>query len=1477
MSLINFIILEIFSIIFSVNSISFDSQLTLIKNDCYDRLAIGEKLISSQIYKSFPHNTVAKCEHECTKDKEKCRAYSFGIGPKGNASCLLSANPVKETVDLKPIGTIKDADFDLYIKKLDCQIILEPPHGDHSKPSEPSHHYNDQETSAGYHYNRPQNYPDNIPAVPHEPSKGDNFHHVQTLVSIASGPNSVLHPIHDILVAGETGANLAPYKPPISHQGTISRPPFPGYGVGTSNNENSPPTSVPRPILQNPYSGYGDGTFSNTPPISLQKPAPQNYYWGNQDRNFNGYSSSAAHYRPYPSNSHSTYGDDISSNANVPPYGPPINRPRPVSQRPNFGYESGTSNNAFKRPLQDNFYHTSWNYGSSINRRKYESINNHNEETHFYYQEPPRRFEPPYRPEPNNRYEPHTSNDYLFLRPSADYPRPLNEEPGTDEGTSIVPSRKPPSSLPSTSSIQPSSSTEISDHQGGTLQIVTENVSKFGEKVTSIITELKNACFRRSMAGHRTVRGLVRKLLICDTVEQCQQECGDERRFTCEGFNYRLDPSGRGKGECELLDLPISRINVRREILPDPDYDFYVRDRNAAQNDCRQPLGGFYSPGYGTGYYGGNRNRYDGYDRRPTDIMRPVRPPEDHWDDRGYGPPPSPPRHPSIPLDYGHRRGEYSFHSQQQHESHHYDQHSVDRYDYHQYEDKRPFMGIHYLPAAPLGRPTHPTRVPVIIPLDSNHQHYPPPSYFDKSIPDGPYGGQYGYNYHRYEDSGGYHTKPKIRPNLSEDWGLYGGSYGTGSHSLEYQGYGNRESYNYWGFNKLHEHKSSNLPSVGYDLENAILPSSSTGKPMNHFIGDECSLRSAAGFRLHKNIVKKLFAVPNIYECELLCVREKDFSCASYAFRYTIQNTIADNCFLSNRNYKELDYYTDLEQDRDFDIYTMNNRHKCHETNVFLLKDDSDCFWRVRSGLRLDHVVVRDSLTVKSIVDCQLECLKSRRFTCRAYSFRYGSPVIGGAIDNCQLTDWPYDELDPRVHFVPDYGFEIYDRGSYGHGCEVNHFGVRGHKRKQLDEGTKVDQLCYVGFGSASRLLPQATVKSVYVPSELDCKGECSKARENSYFRCMTFSFVSSTNNLDHNCLLSDILQRDLLPNVDYVHDDTSWLFSWDNYNPQCVDLAFKPLHNPERKIPWTPQNPLDVWKVYSVSGWPCRKGTFCTENKQGGFWYCELEGGGKDTWDYCCSPDHQCGFSNGYPYSWCYVGPKRTQWRKCNDQYYPYYNHLDRLDNRPTGDPGGAPPPEHSPGFRPDRPNAPVRPGESPNQSLDEYEQEFDNQFLSPPKPGGLGQPRRWPVAYLHKEVPPNVTDSRNARENSKLAAIKSLIDVIQNSEAKNLQFNVSNGSSNMNDVLLVKIPLPKLDESSNKELQNENQLKSDTKVHFETVDVQTEIPRSQKSLPIDNNESGKVIRNVDSLGRAPIYRRGFVTRTNVTNRSPRRILIRS
>ncbi|CAH1113971.1 unnamed protein product [Psylliodes chrysocephalus] len=993
-------------------------------------------------------------------------------------------------------------------------------------------------------------------------------------------------------------------------------------------------------------------------------------------------------------------------------------------------------------------------------------------------------------------------------------------------------------------------------------------------QTTIIIVEDAKACFRRVMAGKRISRGLVRRALICESLEDCQTQCADEKIFICEGFNYRLDPSGRGKGDCELLSVPLSRIDVYRDTYPEPDYDYYERDRNAAALNCRQrPSGYKYNNQYNS-YNGYNdyddyrhgirdtnnpygvRNRlpdrrYD-YEapRRPL-IPAPYRQPE-RWPDDYYRPrrPEIDRRYDSHSYDYGNRpntkrRGDFSYLPQT---THFFNEH--DRIDNRRYS------------AAPL-LPPQP------VPFDQKpYDSFPSINYY-KYQKD-----RWDIDTHRYGETHGFKPNAYLPPRKEapNDWGLY--------HKY-------KNNYSYWGLNKygggsyLPPDPALTPPEVGsyIPVPKPVEPSSilvvpdSSLLPIEHrrptynYIQDECSLRSVTGFKLHKRIVKKYFAVPNIYECELLCFKEKDFPCASYAYRYTVTvSEPSENCYLSNVDYKELDNYTDLEPDRDFDVYTMNNRNKC-EQPLIQSRESSDCFWRVRSGERLHDKIVRDSLKANSIVDCQIECLKSKKFTCRAFSYRYGPHTVGGLIDNCQLTDWPYYELNPSIHFILEPGFEIYERGSFGHGCETGHFGIKGHhEHKPI---FNPDQLCYIGFGSPARLLPHAIKKSVRVFSELECREECSKSRLETLFQCMSFSFRANTPGTSPNCDLSDIYQRDLLPKLDYVYDPHSLLFAWDNYNPDCVILGDDSIRTnhitnglyDRDYLPYA----MDTWRVYSVSGWPCKRGARCQENLEAGFWFCELEGGVNGAWDYCCRPEHQCGASNGYPYLWCYVGPERSQWRKCSEKYYPYLPETDKIDDRKHFSPNPHRQPWRPPIFRPDRPPGqhPVPP---PALSLDQYEMIFNEQFLEPPLPGGIGQPRHWPVSYLHKEMPPNMTESKLARmetEDTKYAAIQNLINTIKNNDLKNIQYHISNESNKKDDILFVKIPLPTNFTNDNKEILN------NSTINLQPITVEDDnfdTKRYQKSLPPLVNWNTKDSALSDDTRRAPVYRRAFITRTNVT-----------
>lgn len=256
-----------------------------------------------------------------------------------------------------------------------------------------------------------------------------------------------------------------------------------------------------------------------------------------------------------------------------------------------------------------------------------------------------------------------------------------------------------------------------------------------------------------------------------------------------------------------------------------------------------------------------------------------------------------------------------------------------------------------------------------------------------------------------------------------------------------------------------------------------------------------------------------------------------------------------------------------------------------------------------------------------------------------------------------------------------------------------------------------------------------------------------------------------------------------------------------------------------------------------------------------------------------------------------CYVGPTKTQWRKCNDRYYPYINHfVDHDDHiRPPPYPPSSPPkepwnsvkpplpssetnlqPTFRPGFRPDRPPPPstIHP---PKPSLDQYEEQFQNQFLDPPKPGGFGQPRHWPVAYLHKESPFNesgypalqfasMKQAKTNHDSSKVEAIENLINIIKSNDIDNVQYQIGNNKSD--ETLYVKIPLP-----TNFTTQTETSLNTQNKdLSLARVDV--DINNENRNIAVRENKRNKTTKAIDLENKnVPIYRRGYVTKTNVTS----------
>lgn len=326
------------------------------------------------------------------------------------------------------------------------------------------------------------------------------------------------------------------------------------------------------------------------------------------------------------------------------------------------------------------------------------------------------------------------------------------------------------------------------------------------------------------LAGKRVSPQWVRKTLSCERLEDCQRECADEKRFICEGFNYRLDPTGRGQGNCELIEVPLSEMDLYSSahsrdsnLLNHPDYDYFERDRNNSPScripspckDCGstkpqtsvdyyRPPQSLPSPSYGPAFvesppsqsYGPYRpmsfsasassawmqNRYDRYDNSAIDFYRPSSGGHYEYPSGGaqsYRPQPPPPQ--VDRYDYTPRPGPVSAYGEDI------------RPDYRPPQEPSDFYGgaagggSNYRPSLNKPRPSYPSE-------DINHIPRP--------------GSGYG-NVDRGDHHQGYPSKP---PSSNYIPYLIGQSYGTSGSSSNSEQH-NKYSVDYWGIRGGEDHR----------------------------------------------------------------------------------------------------------------------------------------------------------------------------------------------------------------------------------------------------------------------------------------------------------------------------------------------------------------------------------------------------------------------------------------------------------------------------------------------------------------------------------------------------------------------------------------------------------------------------------------------------------------------------------------------
>ncbi|XP_061512208.1 uncharacterized protein LOC1279963 [Anopheles gambiae] len=1339
-------------------AIQIDNRLVQPQHDCFERIALGAMLPFEKTFRNSDTNSLKICETLCLNDKE-CQTFAFGISGRGNGTCQLSANTIDATKS-RPVGTIFDPDFDLYARKYNC--FLDGPTNPPPKPGGLGIFPNG-EPGGG-----PQRQPP-PPSAPQPPS-GGGF--PPPGIIERPGPPVFGPPVSSAGIDAPTTANggFVDTSRPTSEYGTTA----PGTtGYGQTNGETLPETTAPAEEFyttkdhSNPSSGGGGGNGGN-PYLPTSTAAGPQYSLVTGERlpptqpgatmpDREGATKYPPDYRP-------TYGGGSgpSKPANYPYQFPMLYETHYPLPNDKNGYPEIYAQNV---PTLDNNYLRPEYGGTSFGTRP----------------SAPAGSTPPAGPSGGSGYggvvqRPSTggggaagSNDYTNngannpsgYRPSNGYGNDGGQihrpsSPGTSGygGQPVRPSAQGPSSGPSGYGVvRPAPAPPVA--QSGPSSGAGYNVHE--DKLDlHPLTISKRPCYRRVLAGKRVAPHWVRRTLICERVEDCQRECGDERRFSCEGFNYRLDPTGRGQGDCELIDQPLSQIDLyssphQRDsnLIRDADYDYYERDRSASSNcrpsckDCMlkpfRPTLEFvrpttYRPHHPESYkpYPSEHHTYEEDHRyKPSVItaldkyrppMYPSRPEFERYSPSSsyYPPPPPLPPPASAPLDsYRPAPPPYKPPS--------YGGSDIDRYGtldhgfFKPYETRPDYpRPLHHEDIRPAHRPRHPyeDRDP-----PAGHPAPPGPPSHVATVQ------QYG-------------SKPStfipylIGQNIHKNGGIYGGSYGPSFNVDSYKSisdyWGLRNeikrydspSFNYFELRNDHHFDDNNVWSYGgskygYEEDHHLLqhpyavehhrpsgfgPQQWIRRPSH----EECSVKSSEGFRLHKGVVKYALNTPTVIECERMCYSETRFRCHTFSYRYSAVSR--ENCLLCDRPFNLLDFYADLEPDRDYDIYSMSDDAKtCHpELNHPRRDYNAQCFIRVIDSARFFKSIVRDSLTVRSIGECELECIKAAKFTCRAFTYSFGPNAVNAVIDNCQLSDWPVRDMDKDRHLVPDESFDVFERASYGQGCEIQPIIDDKHSKK----------FCYLGYGSPAKLLSSAIKKVTSVNTELDCKNECVRLREGTHFKCLSFSFSAQAST--YNCEMSDLDQSELKLGVHYAHtnDRDFWLFAWNPFDYTCRDkittISGGTRANHDRRIDVLREPGDGSRRQYTVSGKPCRLGTKCERNKITGFYSCEIEGGEIGSWDYCCKTEHPCGYSHGFDYPWCFVGDAPDQWRKCSDKYFPKKQHDTRYQDA--------------------------------NKKGEIYQ--------PPPKPGGLrhldgdgvtAPAELWPVTYLYEKGPPNATEISN------------------------------------------------------------------------------------------------------------------------------------
>jgi len=392
-----------------------------------------------------------------------------------------------------------------------------------------------------------------------------------------------------------------------------------------------------------------------------------------------------------------------------------------------------------------------------------------------------------------------------------------------------------------------------------------------------------------------------------------------------------------------------------------------------------------------------------------------------------------------------------------------------------------------------------------------------------------------------------------------------------------------------------------------------------------------------ARYRLERSAARESVSARDLRDCEEKCEREHLFTCRSFSFT---SDYMARNCDLSELGARDLSLGRDLVRDQYSDVYEKITSGTCGSGSGGgnYIHDYIRCSNFAEPEYRLSYGITRELTSARDSADCEEQCLLATRYSCKIFAYKYGS----SGSKNCELSDRDLRDIRVSSDLDRDRDWDVFERTRYSGECR--------DQSSIHDNGDSViiDRLsCYTKYRSDTSFRSRAVVERRSARDEEECARECDYYRGSGQYQCNAFSYRRNYGSNADNCVLSDSYGRDIDVDLTYERDYDVYEFS--GRGPHCRN-----------------DNDIDSAGEYTVNGQRCLRGG-CRLNPDVNYWYCEVaEDRG---WDYCCRPEHRCGYSEGFSYPWCFVGEAGyDQWRPCDSERA-------RIGDRGSGyDPYGRP-----------------------------------------------------------------------------------------------------------------------------------------------------------------------------------------------------------